>query len=148
MAESVLIPQVAPRKVTKGDKVGSQVLPALGAAIGGIVGGGATMGAGAIPGAAGGMALGNTLNNMLDIKGETSSMVQDPTSVGVQQSAASRRMAQMDSDPYHQIAQANIALQDAPKDVQDQYKKPLEEAMAIASRSRQQAASSRSGGMA
>lgn len=64
------------------------------------------------------------------------------------ETAASRRMAKIDQDPYTQIAQANMALERAPKDVQDAYRKPLEEAMEIARKSRDNAARAQSGGLA
>lgn len=133
---SVLIPQQQNR-VQRGDQSASKILPAVGTAVGSAFGP-----AGA---AVGGLAAG-ALAGQLDTADK---VIHAQNAPGVQEaeSAASRRVAKIDADPYTAIAQANMALERAPKDVQEAYRKPLAEAMEIARKSREQAAAAQSGGL-
>lgn len=110
---SVLIPKANP-----GGKTIAGILPAIGQAFGPI--------GGAIGSAAGSV-----------IGGNAQSQISKSEQIGegakaAEQDAMARRSQQMDDDPMEAIRAANIALETAPKELQDEYREPLQEAMRMA----------------
>lgn len=134
---SVLVPQ-RQNKVERGSDNYSALLPIVAGAVGNAI----VPGAGGAVGAAAGSYLAKEMATPDKVIG-----AQNTEAVQEAESAASRRLTKINADPYTAIAQANMALERAPKDVQEAYRKPLEEAMEIARKSRDNAARANQGGL-
>lgn len=124
---SVILPGQRKNRSSDDNALGS-FLPLATTVLGGAVGG-------PVGGAVGGMA-GRAISEAITPADSQPNTTFSVAAGAVPASAMGRRMSNIQQDPYIQLSQANKALQYAPKDIQAQYQKPIEEALTIAQKAR------------